>query len=489
MKPHSTRAIYVMGASLDHVGSCPGAKFDEADEQMLSKLSRFDEEMAVENLGKLLEDAHVSQALADSGRAKPVVIWAISALAEQAVKMGIDYRALRLGWHHPRTRSEYQAAIHPSITHKSSRRRSEESKRAILKMVQAIIAADVQADVALCNAFMQEIGCQTSLCKARFAGCAAALKSELLLPLRALNEGIECMTTTTFGDPLPEDQIRGTVLAITSSVVSSANSFAEWRYSNDIGQEQLRGLTMRQLELWQEPTELDHANGVRTHEDAPGEHGLFWATKIGGPSHGFDYEGQCLLPLLSNARHKVVLVSDPQWPDYPAGRAHWRLLWSVGSHKASTAPPQPRLFMEGLHKDFSAVEARINTSGWLRALVLHAVAKADAMRVALSLDIELTDLLRHVTTFDDSSSGEVLQIAECMLLRPSNGVVEASDFLSAKHDWLQNEAEVTEPLWRVLYRPNVKGDEHLIRERSHRQGANGLSLSALLRGHGACTRF
>ena len=47
-----------------------------------------------------------------------------------------------------------------------------------------------------------------------------------------------------------------------------------------------------------------------THEDAAGELGLFWATKIGGPSHGFDFEGQCLLPLLANARHKVVLVTD-----------------------------------------------------------------------------------------------------------------------------------------------------------------------------------
>jgi hypothetical protein len=29
------------------------------------------------------------------------------------------------------------------------------------------------------------------------------------------------------------------------------------------------------------------------------------ALQIGGPSHGFDYEGQCLMPLVSNARHKV----------------------------------------------------------------------------------------------------------------------------------------------------------------------------------------
>ena len=69
----------------------------------------------------------------------------------------------------------------------------------------------------------------------------------------------------------------------------------------------------------------------------------FWATKIGGPSHGFDVEAQCgsaaasvvvsrdavlhisprpgHLPLLANARSKVILVSDPSYPHHPVGRA------------------------------------------------------------------------------------------------------------------------------------------------------------------------
>ena len=69
--------------------------------------------------------------------------------------------------------------------------------------------------------------------------------------------------------------------------------------------------------------------------------GFWWATKIGGPSHGFDLEGQCLLPLLCNARHKVILVSDPGWPHHPSGRAHFRLLWIHG-----TSPPRPVLWLE-----------------------------------------------------------------------------------------------------------------------------------------------
>jgi hypothetical protein len=135
---------------------------------------------------------------------------------------------------------------------------------------------------------------------------------------------------------------------------------------------------------------VTHSRVLRTHEDAPGELGLFWATKIGGPSHGFDIEGQCLLPLLCNAvrgrpielgtcvsasllstlvpclillsdppieqRHKVILVSDAAWPHHPAGRAHFRLLWLHG-----TSPPRPVLWLETVNADF---EARVNTRDW-----------------------------------------------------------------------------------------------------------------------------
>ena len=34
---------------------------------------------------------------------------------------------------------------------------------------------------------------------------------------------------------------------------------------------------------------------------------LLWVTKIGGPSHGFDYGPHCLLPLLANGRTKAIL--------------------------------------------------------------------------------------------------------------------------------------------------------------------------------------
>ena len=45
-------------------------------------------------------------------------------------------------------------------------------------------------------------------------------------------------------------------------------------------------------------------------------------------------------------------------------------------------------------------------------------------------------------------------VSDRLVLRPSNGVVEASDYLTNKHDWVQLEEEVTGPLKRALWRPD-----------------------------------
>merc|ERR1712232_767764 len=42
---------------------------------------------------------------------------------------------------------------------------------------------------------------------------------------------------------------------------------------------------------------------------------------------------------------------------------------------------------------------------------------------------------------------------QCLILRPSNAVVEASDYLSSKHDWLQLDEETTSEISRVVYEP------------------------------------
>jgi hypothetical protein len=214
--------------------------------------------------------------------------------------------------------------------------------------------------------------------------------------------------------------------------------------------QQLSGLGKVQVEMWKEATSLVYA-GLQTHEDEPGELGFFWATKIGGPSHGFDFEGQCLLPLLANARNKVILVSDPNWPAHPVGRAHFRLLWTASE---ATGTPEPRLWLEAVNMDFDAagVLDQRATALLQQAALQHAVEKAEGMCVPLSVDESvIQDLVAVIPAA--RGPGCVRLVQESLALRPSNGVCEASDYLSTRHDWVQMQAEVTEPSSRALYIP------------------------------------
>merc|ERR1719329_1032247 len=90
------------------------------------------------------------------------------------------------------------------------------------------------------------------------------------------------------------------------------------------------------------------------------------------------------------------------------------------------------------------------------------------MSVALSVSVELAGELQHaVQRWPQSRAGRLeMDVRERMLLRPSNGVIEASDYLSPKHDWLQLADELTEPLRRAVYhpRPIAEYDEQTICE-------------------------
>jgi hypothetical protein len=402
-------------------------------------------------LGKVLRNHDLVESLKASGNASSAVLTALAALGEQAVTMGIDYLSLGHGWNHPRTRKQYRDACHPSATCFSSRQRAETSRQRLREAVVSIINGfRVSEDVVVEN-FLVEIGVSaTGLApRATFAGVAAALAAELLLPLRALNEGQPHMCRTYAGEPIPAGAVRQAVHQLTSATLSKPGGFSEWRYNNSIGKEQLRGLTRKQAELWKEPTSIPHEGGIRTHEDEDGELGFFWATKIGGPSHGFDFEGQCHLPLLANARNKVVLVSDPAWPAHPAARAHFRLLWTAPENGGGIMP-EPRLWLEAVNCDFDA--ATVNKSALTRAVLAHAVEKSEAMGVPLSLYPSVLQELAMVTKERRWQSSTRL-IHEKIALRPSNGVCEASDFLTSKHDWVQVQEEVTEPIARALYDP------------------------------------
>ena len=393
-------------------------------------------------LGKALDDESAAAALARSGALTAEQFRAFRQLAEQAVTMGVDYATLGLGWEHPTSRCQYREATQDSIACAASRARAARSRAALVALAGTLAGGGggADADAALADAFAREVSASSAArAGADAAAVRAALAGELVLPLRALNEDRGRSMTLTFNKvALPAERIAACVDAITSHVLDG--SYARWRYGegNPVGARQLEGLSDEQKALWAEPTRSEAGGGVVVHEDAPGELGLFWATKIGGPSHGFDYEGQCLLPLLANARHKVLLVSDPSWAQgYPTGRCHFRLLWEGDA---------PCLWVEGVHADFCAPGG----DGWDRAVIAHACRKAEAMACRLSVEEHQAGALREVA----ADAARVRAGARQRLtLRPSNGVVEASDYLSSKHDWLQIEEETTSPLRRCVYDP------------------------------------
>ena len=134
-------------------------------------------------LEKLQEQTFPALAKAAAGRASPEALEAIAALADQAVRCGIDYQSLGQGWSHPTTRLQYRRGDAPSATCPQSRRRAEESRQRLVALLEAVASGSAAAEDAVVSAFLREVGLQDDnvlAAGAGFAAVAAALKAELL---------------------------------------------------------------------------------------------------------------------------------------------------------------------------------------------------------------------------------------------------------------------------------------------------------------------
>mmetsp|Transcript_1283 Transcript_1283/g.1866 ORF Transcript_1283/g.1866 Transcript_1283/m.1866 type:complete len:469 (+) Transcript_1283:273-1679(+) len=371
-----------------------------------------------------------------------------------------DYATLGKGWFYPDSRMEYRRRLHDVFTCAASRARQLASAAHLTERLKAVAAEDSPKKAAtdltalICATFIDEIGAgkgkgtPTSEWRPNLPAVRAALAAELLTPLRALTE---CdLTSTMGGSPVPSAAIDHVVADISAAVVAGrySGTVDSWVYSNPGAKTQLAGLSLDAMRGWVFDDRVRHDDmGDLTTVDESGL-GVFWATKIGGPSHGFDYEGQCLLPLVSNARHKVILVQDPSWPHHhPVGRAHFRLLHFEDGRT-------PVLWMETMNVDFRA--NGIDDGKFLAAAIVHAAAKAEKMGVALSLDTYAKRTAQQVieSRAELWAKGATLEVRQDrMVLRPSVGVVEASDYLSHKHDWVQTVEETTHEMRRLVYTP------------------------------------
>ena len=184
---------------------------------------------------------------------------------------------------------------------------------------------------------------------------------------------------------------------------------------------------------------------------------ILWATKIGGPSHGFDYETPCILPLLSNSRHKAAVIDAAHlFASGSVGRAHVRLLeWPSSSSSSSWL-----LYLEPLNIDFDATDVRNADYAQLEdALLMYAIRRSidigvNLVSVGSNMASAVDRIFATAATFD-TEGGRTYTIrvtSETNItytLHPSNGVIEASDTLSSNHDWLQDHEEQTDPLHRV----------------------------------------
>jgi hypothetical protein len=185
-----------------------------------------------------------------------------TALAVQTVHSGIDYATLGQGWNHPQARISYRNADGPSFG--KSRERQERSRKTLAALANTLIH-EPDAGSRLVAAFCSEIGRPQNTGNATFAAVSAALEAELVLPLRALSEGIVSMTRTFNGAPVPRADIERVVDEIVAHVLDG--SFSEWRYTNAVGVRQLEGLSAQQIAIWREPTSMSHTATLETHED------------------------------------------------------------------------------------------------------------------------------------------------------------------------------------------------------------------------------
>jgi hypothetical protein len=353
-----------------------------------------------------------------------------------------DYSKTGKGWFHPSSRRDYRMRTHDTFSRYLSADRQKIGRDSLKADLEKVAAGELSADQVLVSTFLRELGLkpeEQATFKPTAAGIRAALVHELFLPLRALSETRGSMNK---GNDELTPHVDKAVRNILAHVV--AGDYREWRLENETGQKQLSGLDAGQLESWK--TRLNgesqhHGVTLKTREEDGLD--LFWVTKIGGPSHGFDYGGECLLPLLSNARTRAILVDDPRWPHNASARSYLRLLHLEDG--------KPTLYLEPFQRDFPHRDAFGHENDidrdFYAAIMKHALSKAEAMGLPLSIGQDY----EHIAASLDLKMSKV---EDKLLLRASNGVYEASDTLSDKHDWAQMQDEVTNPLRRILISRN-----------------------------------
>jgi hypothetical protein len=487
------KAIESAGAECEAVGRFPVAQLDAIDGALHRELTRLDEARArvapggapkvlhADRLGSVEGSAAaLAESLGDPALAKELV-WALDRvppaeqaawkaslaavvrLADQALSAP-DYAKSGMGWQYPSSRREYRAAVYDPWVQLAAKPRQEASRAALLEALRGVARSGqpgAALDRALVGRFAAEIGADPALTAGANADAVRrALDKEALLALRALNETSEDMADNALRPKVrdlfaaqkpaparPElaSRIKRLVTELTGHILTG--DYRDWRYENLRSAVQLAALSPERARAWRDGSlSIEHRgsanNRLRTREEDDVE--LLWVTKIGGPSHGFDYGGNCLLPLLSNGRTKAILVDDERWNGNASTRAYLRMLPLADGTPTLYLEPTQRDFphrraYDGQNKEYEPAE----TGSVMGALIRHAMAKADQLGLELSLPDEYKGTLEFM--------GIPFRVERRRYaVEPSAGLFEASDTLGLGHDFLNDERVLTPPLERLV---------------------------------------
>ncbi len=407
------------------------------DASHLTSASMSSPEAAAKKLGELLKDPGVEAAAlkalaAVKGPAKKSLsdnLKSFAVLSDYATH-SLDYREVPVGFGSPRCRRSHQARDYSKRDVRDSQPRQAQSRGNLARSLKAALAAEAPGAAvkdSLISGFFAEIGFNpealTGRCKPSIVAIRKALDEEAFVPLRALNEGL---SPRQYQGPELR-KMRASVVRMTQAVVEG--KLDAWKSSNPQSVAQLSHLGEDAQAVWQSNPALksEGPNGTTlTTQEASGNE-LFWATKVGGPSHAFDTMNQCILSLLGNARTRAITLKDSSWHNY-AARAYLRVLPREGQ--------APVLYLEPLQTDFPYRDHKSDVSRGPeipQAMLKHAVAKAKEMGLGLVW-------ARGYERAADRMGLEHDVERHTFVLEPSAVVVEASDTLG-RHDWAQDGRE------------------------------------------------
>lgn len=414
---------------------------------------------AARALGKTLGDADLTAQLVKAAEKVPAAeraaftrnLGALAMMADVATT-ALDYSSIGYGWGKPDSRLAYRSRQYDEWLLYASESRLDATHSRMLDLARDVARAaepEKVLDRGLVSAFLTEIGVPAGVAqgwKVTSGGVAQALAHEALLPLRALNETIDDVALERKDAKPYAKELRRVVTDVTRHILEG--DYREWRYTSPQSTKQLAPLTDAQRAGWRSNLSLEGegVGGVKLktrEEDGPE---LLWVTKIGGPSHGFDYGPHCLLPLLANGRTKAILVEDPRWPHNAAARCYLRVLQGDDGKAMLYLEPMQRDFPHRARFDKPGVERK--ESAAVRFLqVQHALAKAAELGLPLSVSASDDAILDALGVAHQRDKRK-------LVIEGSAGVFEASDTMFRGHDFPQTQRLVTEPQdLRVLVQP------------------------------------